>query len=165
MARWKIQILLYFYIEQFLTLITYFTESTWNYILKKTTAPTPCRLNSGPVDTFSRPKIHKISCICKSHYMHPFFTPSLPLQNIVCWGLWLKRGYLWSYQANNATLKQCDYSRIHIYCGEWFSSISQLIPYQLSWYMCRHYFLVMVRPPWKCYWKILHSLKFGLFNV
>ena len=76
-------------------------------------------------------------------------------------GLCVKRGYLWSYQANNATLKQCDYSRIHISCGEWFLSISQLIPNQLSWYMYRHYFLVMVRLPWKCHWKILHSLKVG----
>ena len=133
--------------------------------IKKTTAPTPCRLDGCPVDTFSRPKIYKISCIFKSHYMHPFSTPSLPLQNIVYRGLCVNRGYLWSCQANNATLKQCDYSRIHINCGEWFLSISQLIPNQLSWYMYRHYFLVMVRLPWKCHWKILHSLKAGLFNV
>ena len=62
--------------------------------IKKTTASTPCRLNGGPVDTFSRPKIHKISCICKSHYMHSLSTPSLPLQNIVCRGLCVK---IWSY--------------------------------------------------------------------
>ena len=64
------------------------------YIIKKTTAPTPCRLNGGPVDTVSRPKIYKISCICKAHYMHPFSTPSLPLQNIVYRGLCVNRGYL-----------------------------------------------------------------------
>ena len=86
------------------------TGSTRSYIFQKNSSPPPpLDIEWWPpdenVDTFSRPKIYKITCICKSHNMHPFSTPSLSLQIIVCQGLCVKRGYLWSYQANNATLK------------------------------------------------------------